>query len=61
MTSTKQLNSFGEVLINIGDGIEGIILSFVLWVVVTILITVFFRLFGAVVWTVIIVFIAMLY
>jgi hypothetical protein len=51
----------GVDFIHVGDGIEGIILSIVLWVVVTILIALFFWLFGAVVWTGIIVFIAMLY
>jgi hypothetical protein len=47
--------------IHVGDGIEGIVLSIVLWIVVTILIGLFFWLFGAVLWTGIIVFIAMLY
>jgi hypothetical protein len=51
----------GGDLILVGDGIEGMILSIVLWVVVTILIAFFFWIFGAVVWTSIIVFIAMLY
>jgi hypothetical protein len=47
--------------IHVGDGIEGLILSLVLWVIVTLLITFSIWLFGAVVWTGIIVFIAMLY
>jgi hypothetical protein len=51
----------GGDFIHVGDGIEGVILSIVLWVIVTILIALFFWLFGAVVWTGIIVFIAMLY
>ena len=51
----------GGDFIHVGDGIEGIILSIILWVVVTILVALFFWLFGAVVWTGIIVFIAMLY
>jgi len=51
----------GADFIHVGDGVEGIILSIVLWVVVTILIALFLWLFGAVVWTGIIVFIAMLY
>ncbi len=51
----------GADFIHVGDGIEGIILSIVLWVVVTILIGLFLWLFGAVLWTGIIVFIAMLY
>ena len=51
----------GGDFIHVSDGIEGIILNIVLWVVVTILIALFLWLFGAVVWTGIIVFIAMLY
>lgn len=51
----------GADFIHVGEGIEGIILSIILWVIVTILIAVFFWLFGVVIWTVIIVFIAMLY
>jgi len=51
----------GVDFIPVSDGIEGIILSIVLWVVVTISIAVFFWLFGAVVWTGVIIFIAMLY
>jgi hypothetical protein len=51
----------GGEFLDFGDGIEGIILSIINWVVVTILITLFFWLFGAIVWTGIIVFIAMLY
>ena len=51
----------GADFIHVGDGIEGVILSIVLWVVVTILIGLFLWLFGAVLWTGIIVFIAMLY
>jgi hypothetical protein len=51
----------GGDFIHIGDGIAGIILSIVLWVVVTMLIAVFFWLFGAILWTGVIIFIAMLY
>ena len=51
----------GADFIHVGDGIEGIILSIVLWVVMTILIGLFLWVFGAVLWTGIIVFIAMLY
>jgi hypothetical protein len=47
--------------IDIGDGIEGIVLSIILWTVVTILVAIFFWLFGAIVWTSIILFMAMLY
>lgn len=47
--------------IDVGDGIEGILFSIVLWIVVTILIALFIWLFGAIFWTGIIVFIAMLY
>ena len=45
----------------VGDGIEGVILGFFLWVIATILIAIFLWLFGAVLWTGIIGFIAMLY
>ena len=45
----------------VDEGIVGIILSIVLWIVVTILIGLFLWIFGAVLWTVIIVFIAILY
>ena len=51
----------GGDFIHVGEGIEGMIFSIILWVVVTILIALFFWLFGAVVWTGIIVFITMLY
>ena len=51
----------GADFIHVGDGIEGVILSIVLWLVMTILIALFLWLFGAVFWTGIIVFIAMLY
>jgi len=47
--------------IDVGEGIEGLILSVILWIAVTILIVIFLWLFGAVLWTGIIVFIAMLY
>lgn len=53
--------STGADFIHVGDGIEGMIVSLALWLVVTILIAAFFWLFGAVLWTGIIVFIAMLY
>jgi hypothetical protein len=48
-------------IIQIGEGLEGLILSIVNWIIMTILIIIFFWIFGAVVWTGIIVFIAMLY
>ncbi len=51
----------GADFIHVGDGIEGIIMSIILWIVVTILIGLFLWFFGAVLWTGIIVFIAMLY
>ena len=51
----------GADFISVGDGIGGIVLSIVLWIVVTILFALFIWLFGAVLWTSIIVFIAMLY
>jgi len=53
--------TYGADFISVGEGIGGIILSIVLWVVITILIGLFLWLFGAVLWTGIIVFIAMLY
>lgn len=48
-------------LIDVGEGIEGIILSIVLWVITTILIGIFLWLFSAILWTGIVVFVAMLY
>jgi hypothetical protein len=51
----------GGDIIHVGDGIEGIILSVVLWIVMTILIALFLWLFGVALWTGIVVFIAMLY
>lgn len=51
----------GADFILVGDGIEGVIVSIILWLVVTILIALFLWFFGAVLWTGIIVFIAMLY
>jgi hypothetical protein len=52
--------STGE-LIQVDEGIEGIISSFLIWLIVTIVLTLFFWVFGVIVWTSIIVFIAMLY
>lgn len=45
----------------IGEGFEGIILSIFIWILVTILIGLFLWVFGAVIWSGVIVFIAMLY
>jgi hypothetical protein len=53
--------SSGGDFIMVGDGIEGVILGIFVWLFVTILIAVFLWLFGAVLWTGIIVFMAMLY
>ncbi|OYU96589.1 MAG: hypothetical protein CFE21_09405 [Bacteroidetes bacterium B1(2017)] len=47
--------------IAVGEGIGGILLSIVLWVLVTLLVGLFFWLFGAIVWTSSILFMAMLY
>ena len=51
----------GVDFISVGEGIGGIIISFVLWIIVSILIALFLWLFGAVLWTSIIVLIAVLY
>jgi hypothetical protein len=47
--------------LEVGDGIGGIIISIVLWILMTFLIGLFLWLFGAVLWSGVIVFIAMLY
>ncbi|WP_299180357.1 hypothetical protein [uncultured Aquimarina sp.] len=46
---------------DVGDGCEGIVLSILLWILITILIGVFLWLFGGVLWSVLITFLAMLY
>lgn len=51
----------GADFLDVGDGIGGIIISTVLWILMTFLIGLFVWLFGAVLWSGIIVFIAMLY
>jgi hypothetical protein len=51
----------GADFLAVGDGIGGIIISTVLWILMTFLIGLFVWLFGAVLWSGIIVFIAMLY
>lgn len=51
----------GADFLDVGDGIGGIIISTVLWILITFLIGLFVWLFGAVLWSGIIVFIAMLY
>lgn len=51
----------GSDWIQLGDGIEGILFSLLSWLVVTVLVALFFWLFGAIVWTGIIVFLAILY
>lgn len=56
----SQVNT-GTYFIDVGEGIGGIIISIILWLVVTILISLFLWIFGAVLWTGIIVFIAMFY
>ncbi len=48
-------------LLTVGDGLEGILLSIFLWIVMTILLLIFLWLFGAVLWSGILVFIAALY
>lgn len=68
---THKINSFqtpnigdsttGIDIIDVGDGIEGIIVSIVLWIVVSIVIALFIWMFGAIVWAGVIAFIAMLY
>lgn len=57
----SNLASSGSNIPSVGDGIEGIIFSIVVWIVATFIITIFFWLFGIVVWTAIIAFIAILY
>ncbi|HLP95910.1 MAG TPA: hypothetical protein VK168_17835 [Saprospiraceae bacterium] len=47
--------------LDVGDGIGGIILSVVFWLIATILIWVFLWFFGVVLWTVVLAFVAMLY
>jgi hypothetical protein len=51
----------GGDFVDAGDGIEGVIMSIFLWIVVTLLIGLFLWLFGAMLWTGIVVFVAMLY
>lgn len=51
----------GADFLDVGDGIGGIIISTALWILMTFLIGLFVWLFGAVLWSGIIVFIAMLY
>jgi len=51
----------GADFIDVGDGIGGILISILLWFLLTILIGIFLWLFGAILWSGIIVFIAMLY
>jgi heme O synthase-like polyprenyltransferase len=51
----------GTEITPVGDGILGIVISIGLWLVMTVLITLFIWLFGAVLWTGVIVFVAMLY
>ncbi len=54
-------SSFGGEFIHAGEGIGGILLSIVLWLLVSILLTGFIWLFGLVMWTLILVVMAMLY
>ena len=51
----------GTDVIEVGDDLGGIIISIVLWIVVTVLFAVILWLFGVILWTGIVVFIAMLY
>jgi hypothetical protein len=51
----------GRDFLDVGDGIGGIIISIVIWILVTFLIGLFLWLFGVVLWSGIIVFVAMLY
>jgi len=46
---------------DIGDGLEGILVSILLWILITIIIGVLLWLFGGVLWTMITIFLAMLY
>lgn len=46
---------------SVGEGIGGLIISIILWIVVTLLIVLFIWLFGTILWAGIIVFVAMLY
>lgn len=62
----SEMPDFSEVasgadFVEAGDGIGGIIIGIILWIVATIIIALFLWLFGVVVWTGIIVFMAMLY
>ncbi len=58
----KSINfSNGLNILEVGQGMEGCILSVLLWLLVSVLIVVFVWVFGVVFWTAITVFIAMLY
>jgi hypothetical protein len=46
---------------NIGEGIIGVVLSIILWVIVTVVLGYLFFIFGAIVWIAILIFMAMLY
>ncbi|WP_405206522.1 hypothetical protein [Aquimarina sp. LLG6339-5] len=46
---------------DVGDGCEGIVISILLWILVTIAIGIFLWLFGGVLWSILITFLAMLY
>lgn len=60
----KEMNAdggFGHSMPEIGEGIGGIIMSIILWILVTIIISYLFFALGAIIWLSILVFLGMLY
>jgi hypothetical protein len=60
----KEINAdggFGHSITEIGDGIGGIILSIIFWILATIIISYLFFALGAIIWLSILVFLGMLY
>lgn len=60
ISQITNLASSGDFMM-VGDGISGIIMSILLWMVATIVVVLLFWLFGTIVWTSIILFMGMLY
>jgi hypothetical protein len=57
----KEINLINGEVFEIGDGIGGIIMSVILWIVVTIVISYLFFILGTIIWISVLVFLGMLY